>query len=223
MRGPLDYLLRRVLVAIGLIVFVALVAYLDRGGYRDVDKVGIGLLDAFYYSTVSVTTTGYGDITPLSDRARLVSTLLVTPARVLFLIILVGTTLEVLAGRVHAQYREKLWRRTLREHTIICGFGVKGIAAADPVLAHGVSADRVVVIDPHEPTVEEARRRGCAGVVGDASASSVLRAAGVTDAAAVIVAPDRDATAVLITLTARELNRSATIVAAVRDDDNAHL
>ena len=111
-RGPLDYLLRRLAVAVGLIVFVAMVAYLDRDGYRDGDTTGIGLLDAFYYSTVSVTTTGYGDITPATDRARLVSTLLVTPARVLFLIILVGTTLEILAGRVHAQFRENRWRRS---------------------------------------------------------------------------------------------------------------
>ena len=57
-RGPLDYLLRRVGVAVGLIVFVAMVAYLDSDGYRDGDTTGISLLDAFYYSTVSVTTTG---------------------------------------------------------------------------------------------------------------------------------------------------------------------
>ena len=57
------------------------------------------LLDAFYYSTVTITTTGYGDVRPVSDEARLVTTILVTPARILFLIILVGTTLEILAER----------------------------------------------------------------------------------------------------------------------------
>ena len=43
------------------------------------------------------------------------------------------------------------------------------------------------------------------------------------DAAAVIVAPDRDDSAVLITLTARELNPPARIVASVREAENAHL
>ena len=42
-------------------------------------------------------------------------------------------------------------------------------------------------------------------------------------AAAVIVTCNRDDTATLITLTARELNPDATIVAAVKDSENAHL
>ncbi len=39
----------------------------------------------------------------------------------------------------------------------------------------------------------------------------------------VVVAVDRDDTAVLITLTARELAPNATIVAAVREEENVHL
>jgi voltage-gated potassium channel len=39
----------------------------------------------------------------------------------------------------------------------------------------------------------------------------------------VIVAVDRDDSAVLITLTARELNPEATIVASVREEENVHL
>jgi voltage-gated potassium channel len=79
------------------------------------------------------------------------------------------------------------------------------------------------VIDARAEAVEEARRAGHAGVVADASASASLEAAGVREAAAVIVAPDRDDSAVLITLTARELNPRARIVASVREGENAHL
>src|SRR5215207_11554077 len=91
--SPAVVLGRRLLVALGLIAFVALVAYLEREGYRDGDEVGgLTLLDCFYYASVSVTTTGYGDITPVTQGARLTTTLIVTPARILFLILLVGTT-----------------------------------------------------------------------------------------------------------------------------------
>jgi voltage-gated potassium channel len=222
-RSPLAYLVRRVGIATGLIVFVALVAYADRGGYRDANGDDVTLLDSLYYSTVSVTTTGYGDVTPVTDRARLLTTLLVTPARILFLIILVGTTLEVLAERTRIHYREKLWRKTLKGHTIVCGFGVKGQAALH-TLQHASDHDGdVVVIDPRPEAVEDARRRGFAGVVADASSTAALEAAGIREAAAVIVAADRDDSAVLITLTARELNPTARIVASVRESENGHL
>jgi voltage-gated potassium channel len=222
-RSPLEYLLRRVAIAVGLITFTAMIAYLDRGGYRDANGTPVGLLDAFYYSTVSVTTTGYGDVIPVTDRARLLTTLLVTPARILFLIILVGTTLEVLAERTRTHYRERIWRKTLRDHIIVCGFGVKGQAAVATMLAHGNEPAAIVVIDERVEAVEDARRRGHAGVVANASASSALEAAGIREAAAVVVAPDRDDTSVVITLTARELNPGARIVASVREGENAHL
>ena len=54
----------------------------------------MSLLDASYQATVTATT-GYGDIAPISPAARAWTALAVTPRRILFLIVLVGTTLEV--------------------------------------------------------------------------------------------------------------------------------
>jgi voltage-gated potassium channel len=221
--SPLAVLLRRLGIAALLVLIVSVITYLDREGFRDNAGGEIGVLDALYFGAVSVTSTGYGDITPVTDGARLVNTFIVMPAGVLFLVILVSTTLEVLAERTRTVYREKLWRRTLQDHTIVCGYGVKGRAAIETLRAHGTASEAIVVLDARAEAVEEARRGGYAGVLGNASASSALEAAGVREAAAVIVTPDRDDAAVLITLTARELNPRARIVAAVRESENAHL
>jgi voltage-gated potassium channel len=221
--GPLRVLLRRLGIATLLVLIVSAITYVDRDGFRDGSGDPIGLLDALYFGAVSVTSTGYGDITPVSDGARLVNVLVVMPAGVLFLVILVSTTLEVLAERTRTHYREKLWRKTLRDHIIVCGFGVKGQAAIATLLATDREPSDIVVIDARPDVVDEATRRGFAGIVADASAQAALEAAGIRDAAAVVVAPDRDDTAVLITLTARELNPRARIVASVRQSENAHL
>lgn len=214
---------RRLAFALGLTCFVAAIAYVGRGGYADASEEEIGILDAFYYATVTITTTGYGDIRPESDGARLATTLLVTPARILFLIVLVGTTVEILAEQTREMFALSRWRRRLRGHTIICGYGTKGRAAVDTLLAIGAAKETLVVIDPGEDGTSAASSDGFAVVRGDPARVDVLRSAGIEDAAAIVVSPPRDDAAVLITLTARELNSTAKIVAAVREEENAHL
>ncbi len=221
--GPARRILRRLGIAIGLVVFVALVTYLGRDGYYDPEGGGISLLDAFYYSTVTITTTGYGDIRPVSEDARLVTTLLVTPARVLFLILLVGTTLEILAERSRHAFRVARWRKNLRDHTIVCGYGTKGRAAVHTLLGKGVDPKRIVVIDNASVARTRATTDGVAAVGGDASTREALDEAGIAEAASVLVCVDRDDTAILVTLTVRELNPEAKLVASVREEDNVHL
>jgi len=221
--GPLRKIRGRVLIALALVTLVALIAYAGRAGYVDPEDGSVSLLDAFYYSTVSVTTTGYGDIRPVSDEARLINTVLVTPVRILFLILLVGTTLEILAERSRQAYRVARWRRNLKDHTIVCGYGVKGRSAVRTLIGKGTDPGRIVAIEPRPDARARATADGLAAVAGSAADQEVLVEAGARDAAALIVAPDRDDTAVLVTLTARELNPTATIVASVREEENVHL
>ena len=220
---PLTVLGRRLAIAAGLMGFVAAVCYLGRAGYRDSAGDGVGLLDSVYYATVSITTTGYGDIVPVSPGARLATVVLVTPVRILFLILLVGTTVEFLAEDARDRFRVRRWRASLNDHTIVCGFGTKGRSAVEALVAGGASPDEIVVIDNSAGPLAAARASGLAAVTGNGEETAVLEQAGIRKARAVVVAPDRDDTAVLITLTARELNRGVTIVSAVREAENAHL
>ena len=223
-RGPLIVLAQRLVAALLLLTLVSLIAYAERDGYKDQPNGDeVSLLDCFYYSTVSITTTGYGDIVPVSDSARLITTVVVTPIRVLFLILLVGTTVELLAERSRQAIRQRFWRRHLKDHTIICGFGTKGRTAAETLVSKGHDLNQIVVIDSNPIAIDRARGEGLAVIAGDATDSSTLHTAGIEDAKGVVVAPSRDDAAVLITLTAREHNPTATITSAVREEENVHL
>ena len=79
------------------------------------------------------------------------------------------------------------------------------------------------MIDESADARARATAQGLAAVAGSATSTEALHEAGVREASAVVVAVDRDDTAVLATLTARELNPDATIVAAVREEENVHL
>ncbi|GHI06339.1 hypothetical protein Scel_46600 [Streptomyces cellostaticus] len=111
----------------------------------------------------------------------------------------------------------------MRDHTVVIGFGTKGRSALQTVCATGLKKEQVVVVDPSSEVIDAAAAEGYAGVMGDATRSEVLKRAEVHRARQIIVAPQRDDTAVLVTLTARQLNRSAKVVAAVREEENAPL
>lgn len=220
---PFQQVAKRLSIALFLLVATALIVYADHEGYNDNSDGSVDFLDAFYYATVTLSTTGYGDITPVSDGARLTNILVVTPLRVFFLIVLVGTTLEVLTERTREEWRLNRWRSTLRDHTVVIGFGTKGRSAIQTVCATGLKKEQVVVVDPSGKAIEAASSEGYVGVVGDATRSEVLKRAEVHKARQIIIATQRDDTAVLVTLTARQLNRGAKIVAAVREEENAPL
>lgn len=220
---PIRQVAKRLSMALVVLVATALIVYADRDGYNDNAGGGLTLLDAFYYATVTLSTTGYGDITPAGDAARLTNILVITPLRVLFLIILVGTTLEALTERTREEWRLNRWRSTLRDHTVVIGFGTKGRSAIRTVCATGLKKDQVVVVDPSSKAIDAAAAEGYVGIVGDATRSEVLKRAEVHKARQIIIATQRDDTAVLVALTARQLNRGAKIVAAVREEENAPL
>lgn len=220
---PLRQVGKRLLMALGVLALTVLIVYVDREGYHDNANETLDFLDCAYYATVTLSTTGYGDVVPHSDSARLANILLVTPLRVLFLIILVGTTLEVLTERTREEFRLNRWRSTLRDHTVIVGFGTKGRSAIQTLCATGLSKEQIVIVDPSSKVIETANADGFVGVIGDATRSDVLLRAEVQRARQIVIATQRDDTAVLVTLTARQLNRGAKIVAAVREEENAPL
>lgn len=221
--SPSRAIARRVSYALAALALAVLVVYIDRDGYKDAQENQLSLLDCVYYATVSLSTTGYGDITPITPEARLINVLVITPLRIFFLIVLVGTTLSALTESSRQAFKIQRWRHRVRNHTVVVGFGTKGRTAIDAMLGDGIVPSDVVVVDTDQAALDTAAGLGLVTVHGSATKSDVLRLAGVQNAASIIVAANRDDTAVLVTLTARELAPKAKIVAAIRETDNAHL
>lgn len=111
----------------------------------------------------------------------------------------------------------------MRNHTIVVGYGTKGRSAVAALLADGVPANQIVIIDTDRSALNRAENLGLVTVYGSATKADVLKVAGVNRARAVVVAPNMDDTAVLVTLSVRELAPSAMIVASVREHENQHL
>ncbi|KUI23903.1 potassium transporter Kef [Mycobacterium sp. IS-1742] len=221
--SPWVRITKRIVIAFGVLCAVVLIVYIDRDGYRDTQTDGLSLLDCFYYATVSLSTTGYGDITPVTEGARLVNVLVITPLRVAFLIVLIGTTVETLTTESRQAFKIQQWRNRVRNHTVVIGYGTKGRTAVAAMVGDEVAPADIVVVDENPAALERAKNAGLVTVRGSATDSEVLRLASAQHAKAIIVATNRDDTAVLVTLTARELAPKAKIIAAVREAENQHL
>ena len=207
-----------------LLIGIALGGHLlDREGLRDNSDGHVSFLDVVYFTVVTVTTVGYGDIVPVTDRARMFDTFVVTPIRIFIFLIFLGSAYSFMLRQGWERFRMRQVRQGVSGHVIVCGYGSTGEASVRELLARGVPLDDIIVVDLNAERLRMAEELGVATVEGDATHNAVLGVAKVADAASIIVAPGRDDTAVLILLTIRSLAATGSIAVRIEKEENERL
>jgi voltage-gated potassium channel len=219
---PERVLLRRAGLVLALLGLIMGVFWWDRDGLRDQLDGEISLADVVYFTAVTVTTVGYGDIVPVSPRARLIDALVVTPVRLVVWLVFLGTAYELLVQRTLEDFRMLRLQRNLSAHVIVCGFGSTGASAAAELVKQGRDPASIVVIDNDRGAADRAAAAGFTTLHGSASREEILELAGAARASAIIVCVDSDESTSLIVLTARELSQ-ARILARVEEEENKKL
>lgn len=213
-------LLLRVLVVL-LMIGIALAGHwLDRGGLRDNLDNQVSFPDVLYFTMVTITTVGYGDIVPVTERARLFDTFVVTPIRLFVWLIFLGTAYDFLLKRVWENWKMRVIQRHLHNHVVVAGYGTSGAEAVQELVRRGADAANIVVIDDRAAATAAAEEIGVAVIEGDATRNATLEAVHVARASAIIVSAGRDDTSILIVLTARRLAPDVPISVIIRSEDN---
>ncbi|MBN2971698.1 potassium channel family protein [Roseomonas aeriglobus] len=210
----------RVTAVLGLVGLAIAVHWLDRDGLRDNYDQHVSFLDVVYFTMISITTTGYGDIAPVSERARMFDALIVTPIRVFVVLLFIGTAYDFVLKRTWDKWRMAVLQKTLKGHIVVAGYGHTGAEAVAELIARGEAPDRIVVVDPDAERIAEAKALGCLVLEGDATRDQTLSDIHLPTARLVIVTAGRDDTSVLITLSARHLAPDVPISTVVRNEDN---
>ena len=203
---------------LGFLVFIASTAiymfeHRDNGGEID------DLFDAAYWAVVTLSTVGFGDITPQTTGGRIVTmALIITGLGVIsfFTSIIVASFHEKMDDlRINRTYAEL---EKYRNFTIICGFGRVG-----QEIAREMHKDRqqFMVIDNNPEHAQLAKRQGILIIADDASKDSVLLNAGINKGATMVLCTTSDDVVnVYITLTSRYLNPDITIISRANRKDN---
>jgi Trk K+ transport system NAD-binding subunit len=170
--------------------------------------------DALYMTVLAVFTVGFDEVRPIDTTALRAVTIGVIVLGCTGMIVVTGTLVQYVTV---TQIQNALGLRRmsteidkLQDHVIVCGFGRLGQMLCRELRAAGV---RFVVVERSEARFQQARGLGYLAISADATEEEVLREAGVTRAKTLAsVLPD-DAANVFITLSARSLNRTLTIIA----------
>lgn len=213
--GPGKFLEDRFRIRYAVLAVVVAIA-LGTLGFHLIE--GWPVLTSLYVATQTVTTVGYGDVTPQTLTGRNFATIfmLVGVGVVLFALTTTVQTIvqsELLATFGHRRRLRKMSK--LRDHFIVCGAGRVGSRLVRSLLATNES---FVVIETDPEKVAELIELRVHTLARDATVEATLLEAGVAQARGLASCLPDDADNVYVVLTARDLNPRLHIVARAAEE-----
>jgi voltage-gated potassium channel len=199
---------RRLLLMLAVPTLLMVVGSL---GYHFIE--GRPYFDSLYFTVITLTTVGYGDIVP-ETRAGRVFTIFLALGGIFALFYVAGEMIRlVVSGEVQTVLGRRRMEQNLSEmtgHLIVCGFGRMGRLVCKEFAAQRLP---FVVIDRDEKLLEGFPFENAVPMHGDATSDEVLRHAGIDRARALVTVLASDADNLYITMSARLLNDKLFIVA----------
>jgi voltage-gated potassium channel len=198
---------------VGVQVYGTVGTYALRDDFNQVNTA----LDAFYFTLVTASTVGYGDLTATTQFGRLFSMSVLLTGVASFGVAagtLLGPLIEARLATALGNMSDKQLE-LLENHYVVTGYG----DLTEPILESLDGSDAVVIVrDPED--AKRLREGGYEVLTADPSDEEPLQRAGIERARALIVATNDDAQDAMVVLTARELNPDLRIVAGVTDREN---
>lgn len=195
-------------VAVAVIVGTIGFAYIE----------GWSVIDSLYVAAQTVTTVGYGDVTPATRGGRFFAIIFMLSGVGVVLYALTWTVQSIVQSELIATFgQRRLSRRMskLTDHFIICGAGRVGSHLVRNLKA---SDTPFLVIETDSQRVAELVEMGVVVLIRDATMEESLREAGVERARGLAACLPDDADNVYVVLTARDLNPKLHIVARAAEE-----
>jgi voltage-gated potassium channel len=197
------------------VVFLAVLAAITVGTVVFHMVEGWSILDSLYVTAQTVTTVGFGDLTPRTLPGRVFATVFMMVSVGIVLYALTATVQSIVQSELFSAYGRSRKMSKLRDHFIICGAGRVG---SHLMRSLGRNEGTFIVIESDPQKVEELMDLRVPVLVRDATLEESLREAGVEHARGLAACLPDDADNVYVVLTARDLNPKLHIVARAAEE-----
>ncbi|MEO8809624.1 MAG: NAD-binding protein [Rhodanobacter sp.] len=170
------------------------------------------LITALYYSMVTMSTVGYGDIVPLTSEAKLFTVSIIVLGVAVFATSLTAVIAPMISHSLQRIVSRKGRHMKREKHFVVIGNTSLATNTWRELTRRGRPVTRLLRRQPDDIDLE-----GVDVVIGDPGNVDVLRQAGVDQAQAVMAMMDDDSENAFAILAARELGGGARTVAALND------
>lgn len=214
--------LRKLLIALLALVMVFVIGTF---GYRILGGPQYSWVDCFYMTFITIATIGFNEVVDVTryEYGRLFTVFIGIAGMGVLGYLLSTLTAFMLEGEFNEVRRRKKMEKKIAQlsgHYIVCGVGMVGRNVAHDLAKAGLDS---VIIDGDLKTLEHYLEVHPSQLFlhGDATDNDVLMTAGVMRAKGVFAVAHEDSSNLVISLSAKQLNPNARVVARCHDLKNA--
>lgn len=194
------------------ILTLAIIIFIIFGTVGFMHSEGLNLLDAIWYSVMTLTTVGFQVPNNFSDEGKIITIFLMLFGVGAVLYGLTALALEIFSGNIGKEYKINIIKKrmkNLENHIIICGFGRNGRQAARKLILH---KKPFVIIDKKPLENRDDEFADTIFILGNAIEDEVLKQACIEKAVGIIASLPSDADNLFIVISSKELNPNIKVI-----------
>ena len=204
------------LLSVGFVTFIggALIYVLEGSKNPNIHN----FFDAFYWSFITISTVGYGDITPVTPEGRTLTIILVIVG-IGFISFATSIIVSAFSEKLDQLKEERrlFSAKKLQKFSLICGFSDEAERVAERLKE---DKEPFIIVDINRERVEEAIERGFKALRADATDRTFLKELNFEEIKRIFVLTNDDIVNAFIILSLRSFNRNVPIVALASSPEN---
>ena len=194
------------------ILTLAIIIFIIFGTVGFMHSEGLNLLDAIWYSVMTLTTVGFQVPNNFSNEGKIITIFLMLFGVGAVPYGLTALALEIFSGNIGKEYKINIIKKrmkNLENHIIICGFGRNGRQAARKLILH---KKPFVIIDKKPLENRDDEFADTIFIHGNAIEDEVLKQACIEKAVGIIASLPSDADNLFIVISSKELNPNIKVI-----------